>query len=76
MGCSCGKSKKTTRRSLPPSRIVGSRNNIESQSIQDQNTVSAQNLTPTPVRSASGLSAERRLIEKRRRDAIRKALGK
>lgn len=36
----------------------------------------AANTAPLPVRSPAGMSQERRLTEKRRRDAIQNALGK
>jgi hypothetical protein len=36
----------------------------------------ANNHNPTPPRSPAGMNHERRLVEKKRRDAIRNALGK
>jgi len=35
-----------------------------------------QNTAAYPARSASGMALERRMIEKKRRDAIRGALGR
>ncbi len=57
-----------------------SENSITSQNTRQgpstQQQIQAQSSAPTPTRSASGLSHERRLVEKRRRDAIRGKLGK
>jgi cell division protein FtsL len=90
MGCGCAK--KGVRNTLSPRqsrtrlRAAAQRAGVVSQQNQQlqaqQNTatqnnqIQAQSLTPTPVRSVSGLSQERRVVEKRRRDAIRKKLGK
>jgi hypothetical protein len=70
MGCGC--------RSKSKPRITVPRRVSNNQPIQETGGAAQlrANVAPTQVRSASGLNQERRLIEKKRRDAIRNALGK
>lgn len=79
MGCGC-RDKKAMRNTMPR---AGVRPVVGPRPSQQGNIVSAQTptqmraaQTPAPERSAAGMNQERRLIEKKRRDAIRNALGK
>jgi len=80
MACGC---KRGVRNSRSP-RTVATVNQRVAVS-QNSNLVSAQNVmevkalnskVPRPPRSPAGLNAERRKIERIRRNAIRRALGK
>ena len=75
MGCSCNK--KSMRNSINNRPIVGPRSvKSPSNTLPTQARIQAQN-QPTPKStSPSGLSEDRRNIERIRREAIRKALGK
>jgi len=69
MACSCKKfSRKATRIVTPAQRGF----------LQSANTPAAPQIRPTaalPNRNSAGMTIERRILEKKRRDAIRSALG-
>jgi hypothetical protein len=75
MGCSCNKKAMRTSSSNRP--IIGPKSvRSPSRVLPTQARIQAQN-PPTPKStSPSGLSDDRRNIERIRREAIRKALGK
>ena len=66
MGCSCNKNRNSNRTiptvaSSPKGKIVSANN---------------ANIAPMQSRNVTGMDAERRKVEKSRRDAIRRTLGK
>ena len=74
MACSC--SKKATRNTISP-RTGLARTAVRSGGIAVNNqTVNALSVTPSENRSPSGLNGERRKVEKIRRDAVNRALGR
>jgi hypothetical protein len=69
MGCGCSGGKSNLSRNSRPT-ILPRQNTIRSTPITSQNVVQAQALT------ASGLTADQRSIEKKRREAIFRKLGR
>ncbi len=82
MGCSC--KNKAMRNTMPrpgfARPVVGSVASTGNTTVTPAqiraNAAALANSTPSAERNPAGMNAERRLIEKRRRDAIHNALGK